>query len=151
MLGTMSGTGSGKTDFFGYIRSQLSVNINIEDALATLAHKLDVPDIVSFAEVFAYAKRSGGNMVEIIQDTVNTISDKADTAREISVLISAKQLEQVIMDVVPIGIILYLRFTAWELISRMYGNLYGAAVMTICLAVYMLAVFISLKIADIRV
>ena len=151
VLGTMSGTGSEKTDFFGYIRSQLSVNINIEDALATLAHKLDVPDIVSFAEVFAYAKRSGGNMVEIIQDTVNTISDKADTAREISVLISAKQLEQVIMDVVPIGIILYLRFTAWELISRMYGNLYGAAVMTICLAVYMLAVFISLKIADIRV
>ena len=148
---TMSGTGSGRTDFFGYIRSQLSVNINIEDALATLAHKLDVPDIVSFAEVFAYAKRSGGNMVEIIQDTVNTISDKADTAREISVLISAKQLEQVIMDVVPIGIILYLRFTAWELISRMYGNLYGITVMTICLAVYMLAVFISLKIADIRV
>lgn len=150
-LRAMGNTKSGTAGFFEYIHSQLSVNINIEDAMAVFADKSGVPDIVSFAEVFAYAKRSGGNMVEIIQDTVMTISDKADTAREISVLISAKQLEQAIMDVVPIGIILYLRFTAWELLSRLYGNLYGITVMSVCLCVYAFAVFISLKIADIQV
>ena len=90
-------------------------------------------------------------MVEIIHDTVNTITLKADTAREISVLISAKQLEQIILDIVPIGIILYLRITADELISKMYGNMYGITVMTVCLIVYVCAVIISMKISDIKV
>lgn len=150
-MALMYGKKSQICEFFEYIKRQLSVNRNIEDVLNTFAKKWDVPDITSFSEVFTYAKRSGGNMVEIIQDTVNTISLKADTAREISVLISAKQLEQIIMDVVPIGIILYLRITSHELISRMYGNLYGVSVMTVCLIVYMIAVIISLKISDIRV
>lgn len=138
-------------DFFDSVRGQLSVNRNIEEVLADYAEKSGVDDIISFSEVFTYAKRSGGNMVEIIQDTVNTISHKADTAREISVLISSKQLEQLVMDIVPVGIILYLRLTAPELICRLYGNLYGIAVMTACLMVYASAVIISLKLADIRV
>lgn len=90
-------------------------------------------------------------MVDIIQDTAATIGQKADTAREISVLISEKQFEQAVMDVVPMGIIIYLRVSAPELIGRMYGNTVGVAVMTLCLAVYMAAVVISLKISDIRV
>lgn len=137
--------------FFVMVRGKLSVNKNLEDILYAFANESGVSDIISFAEVFAYAKRSGGNMVEIIQDTVVTISHKADTAREIAVLISAKQLEQMVMDVVPICIILYLRLTAPELIGRIYGNAYGIVMMTICMCVYAFAVFISLKIADIRV
>ena len=137
--------------FFNRINELLAVNRNIEDVLREYANKSQVDDIVAFAEVFSYAKRSGGNMVEIIKDTVLTISQKADTAREISVLISAKQLEQLIMDVIPIAIIMYLRLTAPELVGRLYGNMAGIFVMTACLSVYGAAVFISLKIADIKV
>lgn len=150
-MAVMSGGKSKVCDFFNYIKGQLSVNKNIEDALAVFANESGVTDIISFSEVFTYAKQSGGNMVEIIHDTVNTITLKADTAREISVLISAKQLEQIIMDIVPIGIILYLRITADELISKMYGNMYGITVMTVCLIVYVCAVIISMKISDIKV
>ena len=150
-MAVMSGGKSKVCVFFNYIKGQLSVNRNIEDALAVFADESGVTDIISFSEVFTYAKRSGGNMVEIIHDTVNTITLKADTAREISVLISAKQLEQIIMDIVPIGIILYLRITADELISKMYGNMYGITVMTVCLIVYVCAVIISMKISDIKV
>ena len=147
----MLGKKSKMADFFKYIKAQLSINRNIEESLETFATKSGVQDIICFSQVFTYAKRSGGNMVEIIQDTVDTIGLKADTAREISVLISAKQFEQLIMDVVPIGIILYLRITAGGLIGKMYGNLYGIIVMTVCLIVYMCAVMLSLKISDIRV
>ena len=38
-----------------------------------------------------------------------------------------------------------------QLIYRMYGNAIGVMVMTVCLAVYLSAVVISLRIADIRV
>ncbi len=136
---------------FDRIEAQLAVNGKIEDALAVYADNSGIDDIISFSEVFSYAKRSGGNMVEIMQDTVLTIGQKADTAREISVLISEKQLEQAIMDAAPIGIILYLRAAAPELIGKLYGNAMGITVMTICFLVYAAAVVLSLKIADIRV
>ena len=137
--------------FFNKVNELLAVNRNIEDVLCEFAAKTQIADIMSFAEVFSYAKRSGGDMVEIIKNTVATISQKTDTAREISVLISAKQLEQLIMDVVPIAIILYLRVTSPELVGRLYGNVTGIVVMTACLIVYGAAVVISLRISDIRV
>lgn len=150
-LCVLYGTKSDITIFFSRINEQLAVNRNIEDVLSEFAIKSQIQDIKSFAEVFSYAKRSGGDMVEIIKDTVSTISQKADTAREISVLICAKQFEQMIMDVVPIAIIMYLRVTSPELIGRLYGNITGVMVMTVCLMVYGAAVVMSLKIADIRV
>ena len=147
----MYGQNAGICSLFGRIEAQLAVNKKVEDILSVFADDSGIPDIIAFSEVFSYAKRSGGNMVDIIQDTAATIGQKADTAREISVLISEKQLEQAVMDVVPMGIIIYLRVSAPELIGRMYGNTVGVVAMTLCLAVYMAAVVISLKISDIRV
>ncbi len=147
----MYGKNAGICTLFERIEAQLAVNRKIEDILSVFADNSGVPDIISFSEVFSYAKRNGGNMVDIIQNTTATIGQKADTAREISVLISEKQLEQAVMDVVPMGIIIYLRISAPELIYRMYGNAIGVMVMTVCLAVYLSAVVISLRIADIRV
>lgn len=148
---TLYGESADIVSFFRRIHAQIAVNRNIEEILMNFAMESGVEDILCFAEVFRYAKRSGGDMVEIIKDTVAVIGQKADTAREISVLISAKQTEQLIMDIVPIGIILYLRMASPELIGRMYGNPTGIFVMTASLIVYGIAVLISLKIADIRV
>lgn len=149
--GILYGSTSEITRFFMRVEKQLAVNRNIEEVLTEFALWSGVEDIIAFAEVFSYAKRSGGDMVEIIKDTIMTIGQKMDTAREISVLISAKQTEQLIMDIVPAAIILYLRVTSPELIGRLYGNMTGVFVMTACLAVYAAAVILSIRIADIRV
>lgn len=147
----LSGDKADISIFFDRIKGQLSNNVNIEDILSEFAVKSQVEDIICFADVFRYVKRSGGNMVEVIKDTVDTISQKADTAREISVLISAKQMEQRIMNIVPLAIILYLRITSPELVGKMYGNLKGIAVMSGCLIVYGAALIIAMKITDIKV
>jgi len=70
---------------------------------------------------------------------------------EISVLISAKRLEQRIMSFMPMGIIVYISLASPEMIAPLYGNLTGALIMTVCLAVYAAAFFISMKIMNIEV
>lgn len=107
--------------------------------------------IDSFAQVLTYAKRNGGNLVDIIRNTTDTISDKIEVKREISAITSAKKLEQNIMNLVPIGIILYMRLTSVEMFSKLYGNAVGILIMTICLVIYFAARMLASHIADIKV
>lgn len=136
---------------FAAITARVNVNTNIEDAFAIFAAESKVEEIDSFAQVLTYAKRNGGNLVEIIRDTTDTISGKIDVKREISTVTSAKRLEQNIMNLVPVGIILYMRLTSPDMFNKLYGNLTGVIIMTICLAVYLAARALAVHIADIKV
>ena len=79
-----------------YMIQQLHMNITIEKVLEDFGERTGIEDIISFAEVFATAKRTGGDLVHVIKVTSNTISDKIDIKREIITLIS-KKLEANIM------------------------------------------------------
>lgn len=136
---------------FREINRKTAMNGNVEDALKEMAEHIEIEDAVYFAEVFRYAKRSGGNLVEIIEKTAGIISDKITVKEDINVLISGRKMEQKIMNMMPFGIIAYLRVAAYEFISPMYGNVLGAGVMTACLAAYMAAKAYAGKLIDIRV
>ena len=71
--------------------------------------------------------------------------------REIEVLISAKRMEQQIMNLVPFAIIIYISFTAPGFFDVLYHNVLGVSIMTICLLVYFVAYRLSAKIVDISV
>ena len=69
----------------------------------------------------------------------------------IEVVISARQLEQRIMNIVPFGILLYISAASEGFFDVLYRNAAGVVLMSICMAVYIGAVFLSGKIVDIEV
>ena len=143
-----------KTDIykgFSKIVYKLNLNVNIEDAFDDFAKECKVEEINNFAEILHYAKRSGGNLIQIIKNTTDTISEKIDVKREINTIISSKQLEQNIMNYVPVFIILYMRITSPEMFTNIYGNFVGIVIMSVCLCVYFVARIIAEKIVQIRV
>ena len=60
-------------------------------------------------------------------------------------------MEQRVMVCIPLGIVMYLKLTSQGFVDVLYGNIIGIIVMTLCLIVYAAAVFISVKIVDIKV
>lgn len=126
-------------------------NIILEAMMYDFGKRSGVVEIKEFAQVFATAKRNGGNLTEVIERSVSVIEEKVETEKEIQVLISARKLEQKIMDVVPFGILLYISFTSKGFFDVLYHNPMGIFIMTACLAVYGMAVFLSKKIANIEV
>ncbi len=98
-----------------------------------------------------YAKRSGGDLIRIIRDTTEVINEKLEVKREISTIISAKKLEQSIMNMVPVGIVLYMRLTSGGMFDKLYGNAVGIIVMTVCLLIYFAAKMLADQIVDIQV
>lgn len=134
-----------------HIIKGLDNNITLERMLYDLGVRSHVSDIMQFADVFMIAKRSGGNMTEILSDTADTIEQKITVDKEIQVLVSAKKMEQKIMNMVPFLIIIYIELTSKGFFDVLYHNLMGVLVMTVCLAVYLAAYVISRRLVEIEV
>ncbi len=134
-----------------YIVNQLRMNITVEKALSDFAKRSDLEDIRSFADVFSTAKRTGGDLINIIKVTSSIISDKIDVNREIITLISAKRLEANIMKVMPLFILVYLSIFSPGFLDPLYHNLFGVFVMSIFLLCYLGAYLIIDKIIRIEV
>ena len=139
------------TTEFRMLSRRLRSNENLEKILEELADRSSVEDIKDFADVFGAAKRSGGDMSRIIRQTVDHLSGKAEVRREIETLTHAKQFENRIMDLVPLGIILYLGITSPAFLDPLYKNPIGIAIMTFCLFLYVLSLYLSEKILHIGV
>ncbi len=139
------------TTEFRMIERRLRSNENVERIVMELAERSGLEDIRDFADVFIAAKRSGGDLSRIIRRTADTISDKIEVRREIETLLSAKRMENRIMQGVPFFIIAYLSAASPEFIAPLYHNVMGIGVMTFCLVLYAVAFLLSEKIIDIRV
>lgn len=133
------------------IAGGLDNNIPLERLLAEFGDRSSIREIQDFAEIFAIAKRSGGNMSEILAGTAQQIQNRIEVEKEIDVLISSRKLEQHIMDVVPFAIILYISISSEGFFDVLYHNPAGILIMTGCLAVYLAAFGLSEKILNIRV
>lgn len=132
------------------IAGGLDNNIPLETLLMQFAERSRSEEIQDFAEVFTVARRSGGDMAEILRRTISQIQDRIDVEREIRILVSSKKLEQLIMDIVPFGIIAYIGISAHGFFDVMYHNTAGILIMTVCLVVYGIAFWLSEKIIAIK-
>lgn len=136
---------------FRMIGRGLDNNMVLEALLKDFGERSGVEDIKDFADIFGIAKRTGGNLKEIISDTADAISTKTEMRRELRILISEKQFEQRIMSVIPLFILIYIGFTSPGYFDSLYHNLQGIGIMTACLAAYLAALFWSMKITEIEV
>lgn len=131
------------------INRQVKNNMPIEKLLENFAQKTYSEDIKDFADIFKLAKRSGGDMGEIMEHTISVITRRMEMRETIKLLSAAKKYEQNIMNLVPVGIIFYIRLTNPGYFDSLYHNLFGAVVMTAALFVYIGAYLLSEKILEI--
>lgn len=89
-------------------------------------------------------------MTVIMERTAETIGEKAETQKEIETLLSARKLEQKIMNVMPFLLMLYVNFTSPEYFAGLYSSMEGAFIMTFCLLIYLGACLIGIRITNIK-
>ena len=133
------------------IKKGLSVNLTLEKLLRDFEKRSHIEEISEFVDVFCLAKKTGGNLVEIIDSSSNMISQKISVDEEVEVITRAGKMERQIMMIIPFLIILYIEFTNQNFFTPLYHNLAGVLVMSVCLTVYFVSVKVSGKIISIRI
>ncbi|MCR5417676.1 MAG: type II secretion system F family protein [Lachnospiraceae bacterium] len=123
----------------------------IDELMLDLGKRSGLEDITDFASVFSVAKKSGGNLGAMIADTTQRISEKLSVTEEIRLMFASKALDQRIMNLVPVGIMLYILLGNPDYFEPLYKNAAGIAIMTAALGLYAAAYFLARKIMDIRI
>ena len=114
---------------FRYMESQLKVSVPVEELFRSLGERCGIEDMENFATVFYTAKRK----------------------KEIETTLAAKKAEQMVMSLMPVGIIIYLKLTSPGFLGVLYGNPFGICAMTICLGIYSFSYWLGRRIVDIEV
>ncbi len=124
---------------FALMIRQLQMNMPVETVLKEFAARTGDEDVQTFVTVFAMAKRSGGDSMEIIRNVARQMSEKIDVEREIDTLMSAKKLELKIMTAIPFAMMGYLKISFPEFLDVLYGNTAGIIIMSVCLVIYLVS------------
>lgn len=138
-------------DELGRMIKKMELNISTEEVLKDFAKRNQVEEVQNFVTVFLSARQSGGNLIEIIGNTVYQLSEKQEVEKEIETILTAKKFEFKIMTMIPFFIILYMSLSFKTFMEPLYSTGAGIGVMTICLSVYVLAYFLGLRILKIEI
>lgn len=114
------------------IRAQLQIRVRAEDCLKELAKRSGVEEIRSLADVIEISKKSEGDIVQIVENTVRLLQDKIEIQGEMHVLLAKKKMEQKIVNVMPFLVILMLLFIAPDYLEPLYKTITGRVIMTLC-------------------
>lgn len=133
------------------LAGRLGANETLESILLDFSERSGLDDIRNFTDVFITAKRSGGDLNAIIRKASDHISGKIEVKREIDTLMSAKKMEQKIMNGIPFFIIFYIDYSSPGFLDPLYGSGTGIMIMTGCLVVYGAAFLTARKIVSIEV
>ena len=128
--------------------SRLKLNVNEEKVFQDFAERTDLRNAFLFSRIFSVAKRTGGNMTEVIRNVTENIVIKENVKEEIEVSIAEKKLEQRIMTVIPIFLILYIKLMSPGFLDVMYESILGRIIMTIGMGMYVAAFIWANKIIE---
>lgn len=126
-------------------------SVPVEQPILDLGRRSGIKHIQDFADIFMICKRNGGDMTEIMMNTVMIIGESIDAEREIQTVISSKRLEAKIMNVIPFVLVAYISITSPGFFNPLYGNAAGILIMSTCLLLYLFSIYMERKIMEIGV
>ncbi len=138
-LGLMYETSSLILQEFYYMLHKMELKVPVETLMKDLGRRSGAEDIIMFSEILVTAKRTGGNLVQVMRRTGANIAEKIEMRREIQTLVAGKKMESSVMTAVPLLMIIYLRIFSPGFLDPLYHNLAGVCVMTGALAAYIVS------------
>lgn len=133
------------------INGQIRMHVPAERALTEAANAIGYEEMKDFADMFAWARRLGGNYSATIQRMASRIGASISQKQELTAVMAEKQLERKIMSIMPAFMLVYIRVTSGEYLAPLYHSLLGIVTMTICLGAYVLLVEVSRRIMQLEI
>ena len=117
-----------------------------EQMFMEYARETQIEEIYEFAVVLHIAKSTGGNVVEILKNSMEHLQSRMEVTKELQVSMSGRIFEKNIMLCMPLGVLLYLRLANPGYVDSLYRIPAGNLLMTGVIAGMILCFFWTEKI-----
>ena len=134
-----------------YILRGIGMNNTVEEMFGQFAERAHLEDIDNFVDIFVTCKRTGGDLIEVMRSTSNTIGEKIEVRQEINTLISGKKYEFNFMMVLPVIMVEFLALTSADYMKPVFTQPAGIAAMTVAIAIFALAYFVGSRVMKIEI
>lgn len=151
IVSKMYGKKGALVDELRKMNGRVALKEPVEQAFLEFADVFGYEEVTSFANIFVFAKRLGGDYIKNIRRTAVKIEEKIELKQEIAAAVAEKQMELNVMTVMPMAIITYMRIGSGEFLDPLYHSIGGALFMTVCIGLYLAAIVVGKKIVDIKV
>lgn len=119
------------------LERKMQLGTSVERAFSEWAGEAMCEDVGDFAEVLFIAKRTGGAVQQVIENTEHVIRDKQETLRYIRSVLHSREYEAKVMKCMPFAMLLYLRMFMPDFLEPLYHNAVGVCIMSAVLVVYL--------------
>lgn len=108
---------------------------NDVDVLMDMAISVKLEDVMDFVSIYSICKSTGASMIIALNKAAGVIIDKMTIEKEIKELVRRKEVEGLIIFIMPIIVILFLNLCAPDYIAPLYESVAGRIIMTVTIAV----------------
>lgn len=134
-----------------YILRGIGMNNTVEEMFAQFGERAHLEDIDNFVDIFVTCKRTGGDLIEVMRSTSNTIGEKIEVKQEINTMISGKKYEFNFMMILPVIMVEFLTLTSGDYMNPVFTRPEGIAAMTAAIAIFAVAYVVGSKIMKIDI
>lgn len=130
----------------GRLERKMQLGTSVEVAFCQWAEEALCEDIRDFSEVLLIAKRTGGAVQQVIDNTERVIREKQETMRYIGAVLHSREYEAKVMKTMPFAMLLYLQLFMPEFLEPLYHNLLGVCIMSVVLGAYLVLCLVINKV-----
>lgn len=128
------------------LRMRIELNESFDSAIRQLSLDFPIEEMKDFSDVVAVTMRTGGNVIKIIRDTAEKIIAGIELKEELRTIVASRRIEQRIMTFMPAVMITFLMVSSPGLLDCLFGSLFGVIVMTVMLALNIVADYMGKRI-----
>lgn len=132
-----------------WIQKGLANGDSLEHLLWDMGKRCPESGLEDFANIYAIACKTGSGWTEVITKIIAGICQRMEVKQEIETLIHGKKVESRFMSIIPFFILIYMDVTSKGYFDVLYHNPAGVIIMTICMAAYVFAFYMSERTTDI--
>lgn len=131
------------------MKEELTIGVPLDDALINFRERMNCEEADDFVNSVIILKKKGGNLVEVMENTITMISDKMALKAEIEVITAAKKGEAKVLTALPVVMVVGMALFMRSFISPLFEGL--ATILPIIAFLFLIInYFVGEKITDIE-
>ena len=135
---------------FAYMCQRLEMMEPIEQILYDFSKRCGLEDVRNFAEVLGIVKRTGGNLITVIQNAAALIGEKIEMEQEMILQLAKQRYEQKILNIMPFVFLGLINFGDSSYMKPLYSSATGYLVFFVALLLLAASYLISQMILDFK-